>query len=121
MPYLELVIRSKIKNIDLSGSIGGSPYMWASDEDNHLLRKKLMKTDAHGYAIKLALQANYDFTRNWFAGLRFNFLFFDTEGTQKGIQYATAPSEPPVGYQWEIEHKIQSLQFDTMLTVGYRF
>jgi WD40 repeat protein len=121
MPYAELVIKSKISNFDLTGSIGGSPYTWASDEDYHLLRKKLMKTDAHGYAVKLGLEANYNFTRNWFAGLRFNLLYFYTEGTQKGVQYATAPSEPPVGYQWEIEHRIESVQLDTMLTVGFRF
>ncbi len=120
MPYLELSIRSRIGKADITGHIGGSPYLWAKDEDDHMLRKRLMTTDAHGYSVKGGFQANYNFTANWFAGLRFNLLYFIAKGTQKGVQYETT-SEAAAGYRWDIEHDIKSFQLDSMLIAGYRF
>jgi len=124
MPYLELAIRSKFGKADITGTIGGSPYLWARDEDNHLLRYKLMKTDAHGYSLKAGIQANYNFTEHWFAGLRFNLLYFHAKGTQKGYQYADLYEDNRwylAGYQWDIEHEINSFQLDSMLIAGFRF
>lgn len=124
MPYAELLFRSKLKRLDISGSIGGSPYLWAKDEDDHLLRHRIMTTDARGFALKCSLQGNYTFTQNWFAGLRLNLLYYYAYGMQDSYIYADIFENGQwyyAGYHWEIEHKIDSMQLDAMLTVGYRF
>ena len=124
MPYVEVALKSKVRNIDIAGSLGFSPYLIAKDEDDHKLRYKLMQTTAHGYAIKGNIQADYNFTANWFVGLRFNLLYYFAKGTQKGYQYADITEGGHLyaaGYQWEIEHEIKSFQLDSMLLAGFRF
>lgn len=120
MPYLELAIRSKIGKVDINGTIGGSPYLRVKDEDDHMLRKRLMTTDASGYSVKAGLQANYNINPHWFVGARFNLLYFKARGTQNGLQYATT-SEAAAGYRWDIEHEITSFQADSLLLMGFRF
>jgi WD40 repeat protein len=117
MPYIELVFKSKINNFDFSGSIGGSPYMWVKDEDNHRLRAFVAEGKSHGYALKFALQGNYNFASRWFVGLRLNFMYYETNGSQEKFGYAYSYA----GAHNEIDEKITSLQIDTMLTLGYRF
>lgn len=121
MPYLELAVKSKLGKVDMIGTIGVSPYLWVKDEDDHLLRNRRMETDAHGYSVKGGLQTDYNFTDKWFAGLRINLLYYSAKGTQEGKQYAYSSSEPPVGYTWEIDQEMTSFQWDTMLTLGFRF
>ncbi len=124
MPYAELLFKSKIKRFDISGSIGGSPYLWAKDEDTHLLRNRIMTTDAKGFALKGSLQGSYAFTDHWFAGLRLNLLYYNARGTQDSHVYADTFEDGRwyyAGYHWDIEHKIESMQLDAMLTVGFRF
>jgi len=120
MPYLELALRSKIGSVDINGTIGGSPYLWVRDEDDHMLRKRLMTTDAHGYSVKAGLQANYNINPHWFVGARFNVLYFKARGTQNGLQYETT-TEATAGYRWDIEHEITSFQVDSLLLAGFRF
>ncbi len=120
MPYLELAVRSKVGKVDIYGTIGGSPYLWVKDEDDHMLRKRLMTTDAHGFSLKAGLQANYNITPYWFVGARVNLLYYKARGTQNGIQYETT-SEATAGYRWDIEHEITSLQADTLILTGWRF
>jgi hypothetical protein len=124
MPYAELLFKSKLRRFDISGAIGGSPYLWVKDEDTHLLRNRIMTTDAKGFALKGSLQGSYAFTQNWFAGLRLNLLYYHAWGTQDSYVYADTFEGGQwyyAGYHWDIEHKIDSFQFDAMLTAGFRF
>ena len=124
MPYAEVFFKSGISRFDLSGSFSGSPLMWVRDEDQHLLRNRIMTTNATGFGLKGSLQGNYHFTNNWFAGLRLNVLYFNTKGVQDSHVYADTVEGGffyPAGYSWDIEHKIDSVQIDVMITAGFRF
>ncbi len=124
MPYAEFLLKSKLGRFDVSASLGGSPYLWAKDEDNHLLRNRIMTTDATGYAVKFGLEGNYAFTQNIFAGLRVNLLYYSAKGTQDSHIYADIYEGEQwyyAGHRWEIEHEIESVQIDGLLTLGVRF
>ena len=113
MPYLELVFRSKLDRLELSGGIGGTPYMMTSDRDNHLLRDRISWGEANGWAVRATADALYTFAGNWFAGVHLSFLYFTADGTLEENDAGV-----PV---YVVDQNITSRQFDAMFKIGRRF
>ena len=117
MTYIELVFKSRINKFELSGSIGGSPYVKTSDQDEHLLRYLSSSGDADGYALKVSLEGKYSFRKNWYTALSFNMIYLDTDGSSETVGYAGTEA----GTHYVIEEKIKSRQYDFMLSIGHQF
>ena len=67
IPYIEIVFMGKATdNLYVEVSLGYSPIVDAEDEDHHLLRSKVNKSDCDGDAILLSLEGRYDLPKNWF-------------------------------------------------------
>jgi len=92
-------------------------YVTVNDEDDHVLRYILSKTDATGTGWRLGGVARYDFEFGLFLAGRVDVLDLDVDGMQKSNTYAG----PYVGDSWEIYHEITSTQISGLLTVGYQF
>ena len=103
--------------LSLESALGFSPFVQASDRDDHLLRSKLSEGSDTGIAwlfdLKLRLQA----TTHWFAAAGVSGLFISTHGTQKQSYYGGED----VGYQATIDQKITSSQVYSSLEVGFSF
>ena len=103
--------------LSVEGSLGYSPFVQASDRDDHLLRLKLSEGSATGSAwlfdLKLRLQA----TKHWFAAVGVSGLFVDTSGTQTQSYYGGEN----VGYQATLDQTITSSQICSSLEVGFSF
>lgn len=117
VPYLEFLCEMKGAHTLVSGSVGVSPCAMASDEDYHLLRSIHSKTDAQGFAWLATFSAKYDFWRYLFIAASAQGMSLSTAGTQDTVVYAGADA----GQSWTIDHKITSLQYNILLTLGLRY
>ena len=101
----------------LEGSLGYSPFVQATDRDDHLLRFKLNEGSASGTAwlfdLKLRLQA----TSHWFAAVGVSGLCINTSGTQKQ-RFCCGNN---AGREATIDQTITSSQACGSLEVGYSF
>ena len=103
--------------VSLEGSLGFSPFVQASDRDDHLLRSKLNEGSDSGTAWLFDLKLRFQATKHWFAGVGVSGLFVDTSGTQKQSFYGGEA----VGYQVTIDQTITSSQICSSLEVGFSF
>lgn len=114
IPYMEIGTQFKIKDkFSVEASLGYSPIVNVTDEDNHILRSKVSEGDCDGDAILLSLEGRYDFLTHWFLTLHLDYMKIETDGKQK--QYTDG--------EWTatIDQEIESKQIFTALSVGYAF
>lgn len=114
IPYIEIGTQFKIKDkFCVEASLGYSPLVNVTDEDNHLLRSKVSEGDCDGDAILLSLEGRYDFLTHWFLTLQLDYMTIDTDGKQKQYTYG----------EWTatIDQEIESEQIFAALAVGYAF
>ena len=117
MPYLEVAGRIAHRKLVAKGTIGFAPYATVDDEDDHKLRAIRATTDADGTALKANLEVRYNLANNLFVMAEFNYLNFDTDGTEEDYVYAG----PDEGDRWTIDHGIQSDQTSVLLAAGIHF
>ena len=79
--------------------------------------RKTHTTDADGTALKANLEVRYNLANNLFVMAEFNYLNFDTDGTEEDYVYAG----PDEGDRWTIDHGIQSDQTSVLLAAGIHF
>lgn len=114
IPYMEIGTQFKIKDkFRLEASLGYSPLVNVTDEDNHILRSKISEGDCDGDAILLSLEGRYDFLTHWFLTLQLDYMMIETDGKQKQYTYG----------EWTatIDQEIESEQIFAALAVGYAF
>lgn len=113
IPYTEIGAQFKIKDFSVETTLGYSPFVNAKDEDHHILRSKVNKGDCDGDAIFFSLKGQYDFLKNWFLTLGFEFMKIETEGESDAYFYGV--------YDHTIDEEIFSEQKVIAFTVGYVF
>jgi hypothetical protein len=114
IPYMEIVFMGKATDaFTVEMSLGYSPIVNVEDEDQHLLRSKVNKGDCDGTAILFSLEGRYDFPKNWFLTLGFDYVNIDTDGKSDAFFYGV--------YDHTIDLEIESNQVFAGLTVGYAF
>lgn len=97
--------------------LGYSPWVSASDRDDHILRYKLSEGDTDGYARFINLNANWNFLSNWFLGVGYEYMKIHTTGDQHQFFYAG----PLLGITYGVDDKITSEQWLFSAMVTYRF
>jgi outer membrane protease len=113
IPYTEIGAQFKIKDFSVETTLGYSPLVNAKDEDHHILRSKVNKGDCDGDAIFFSLKGQYDFLKNWFLTLGFEYMKIETEGESDAYFYGV--------YDHTIDEEIFSEQKVIAFTVGYVF
>lgn len=114
IPYIEIAFKGKATdNLYVEVSLGYSPIVDAEDEDHHLLRSKVNKSDCDGDAILLSLEGRYDLPKNWFLALGVDYTRIDTDGRSKAFFSGI--------YDHTIDIVIESEQVFYGLNIGYAF
>lgn len=113
IPYTEIGAQFKIKDFSVETTLGYSPLVNVKDEDHHILRSKVNKGDCDGDAIFFSLKGQYDFLKNWFLTLGFEYMKIETEGESDAYFYGV--------YDHTIDEEIFSEQKVIAFTVGYVF
>jgi len=114
IPYVEIAFMGKATdNLYVEVSLGYSPIVDAEDEDHHLLRSKVNKSDCDGDAILFSLEGRYDLPKNWFLALGVDYTRIDTDGRSKAFFSGI--------YDHTIDIVIESEQVFYGLNIGYAF
>jgi hypothetical protein len=120
MPYLHLRGHLNLASLRMTGRVGYSPWVTATDEDNHLLRgiKSEADTEGDGFFAEAGLDIPISDLWGFFASA--NLLWLETEGDSRNQVYEADPAdELAAGDTWVIEQEIESLQLG--FTAGVRF
>lgn len=120
MPYLQLRGHINLASLRLTGRVGYSPWVTATDTDDHLLRgiKSEADTDGDGFFAEAGVDVPMSEAWGFFASA--NLLWLETGGTSRNRVYAADPgADLAAGETWEIEQEIESLQAG--FTAGVRF
>lgn len=116
IPYIEIGTQFKYKeSFSIEISLGGSPFVHVEDEDHHILRSKVNKTNYkwNRQAILFSLEGRYNFSNNWFMTLGFDYTKISAEGRSEAYFEGV--------YDHSIDDEIESEQAFTSLMVGYSF
>jgi len=115
IPYIEIAFMGKATdNLYVEVSLGYSPIVDAEDEDHHLLRSKVYKTNYdHGNAILLSLQGRYEIATHWFFALQFDYTKIEAEGKSDGYTNGV--------WSETIDQETESEQIFYALNIGYAF
>jgi outer membrane protease len=105
------------KKIQANLKLGYTPWAFANDRDDHLLRYKLSKGDTDGYAYFANLNADWNFFPRLYLTVSGEYMKIHTTGTQHQSFYAG----PYVGITYDVDDKITSKQwlFSSMITVRF--
>lgn len=114
IPYVEIAFMGKATdNFTVETRIGYSPMVNVEDEDQHLLRSKVNKGDCDGTAILFSFGGRYDFFKNWFLTLEFDYAEIETDGESEAFFFGV--------YDHTIDLEIESMQLFAGIAVGYEF
>lgn len=111
IPYLMVAADITFKKkIELSAKLCVSPYTYAEDEDNHVLREIISYGDYDGTAVMVSLAGRYNFSNTWFVDLSFDGRSINTTGTQKNYV--------PVEWSHDIDAELTSVQGSLTFALG---
>jgi outer membrane protease len=118
IPYFglssDLMLGNKIR-MNFKGAY--SPWTWAEDRDDHLLRFKRSEGDTDGYAWIASVNGSWNFLPHWILTLGGEYTKIHTTGDQHQSFY----DGPLMGLAFDVDDKITSEQWYYSVTVTYRF
>lgn len=114
MPCLAVALRARRDNARLELCAGFAPLVAAEDEDDHLLRGILARTEATGMGGLATASLEFDLSRRLFLRLQCEALGFAADGRERDYTYAG----PDAGASWSIDHEIESLQYQALIALG---
>jgi outer membrane protease len=118
IPYIGLnsnLLLGKVFKTNLS--LGYTPWAFANDRDDHLLRYKLSEGDTDGYAYIANLNVNLNFMTHLYLSIGGEYIRIHTTGTQDQSFYAG----PYYGWTGEVDDKITSEYWSIYEMITYRF
>jgi hypothetical protein len=98
-------------------SFGYSPFAFANDKDDHLLRYKLSEGDTDGYAYIANMNVNWNLLTHLYFSIGGEYMKIHTTGTQDQSFYAGEYS----GWTAEVDDKITSSHWSIYEMITYRF
>ena len=120
MPYVQVRGHLNLASLRLTGRLGYSPWVTATDTDDHLLRGIKSEADTDGDGIFADVGVDLPMSDAWGFFANANLLWLETGGTSSNHVYEADPGDDlAVGDTWEIEQEIESLQVG--ITAGVRF
>ena len=115
-PYVGLATKVLMGRLVFDADVALA-YYWVSDEDDHLLRYKISKSDCDDWGWKADAQVRFYFVKNFYAQALVNAMGYEVTGVQKQSFYAG--EYMPVRY--EIDNKIKTTQITGLLALGCEF
>ena len=120
MPYVQLRGHLNMASLRLTGRVGYSPWVTATDVDDHLLRGITSEADTDGDGFFAEAGVDIPMSGAWGFFANANLLWLETDGTSRNRVYEADPEDDlSVGDTWEIDQEIESLQVG--FTAGVRF
>jgi hypothetical protein len=120
IPYIGLgsdLLFGKNGQFQFHLTLAYSDWAEAEDRDDHILRYKLSEGDCEGEAYLIKVNLDWSFYPNWLLGLGAEYVDIDTIGTQHQSFYAG----PFVGITYDVDNKITSTYWSTILKIAYAF
>ena len=120
MPYLQVRGHLNLSSFRLTGRLGYSPWVTATDTDDHLLRGITSEADTEGDGFFADAGIDLPMSEAWGFFANASLLWLETEGTSDNHVYEADPEDHlAAGDTWEIEQEIESIQVG--ITAGVRF
>jgi hypothetical protein len=120
IPYIGLssgLFFGQTNQFELWFTFAYSNWVKAEDRDDHVLRYKLSEGDCEGNAYLINLSLDWNLYPNWILGLGAEYSDIDTTGAQHQQFYAG----PFVGTTYDVDDKISSSSFSTIVKISYAF
>ncbi len=120
MPYLQVRGHLNLPSMRITGRVGYSPWVTATDVDDHLLRGIRSEADTDGDGFLADAGVDIPLSDAWGVFANASLLWLETKGVSRNTAYQADPAQGlPAGAAWEIEQEIESLQLG--FTAGVRF
>ena len=119
MPYLGIQFYHDNNNYDFKYGFNISPYVKATDEDDHLLRNKISYSKTQGRAYILNAKVDYKIFNNLKFKTEFDYLSIKTSGTQN--QYFYDDVRNTKEFITSVSNDIESKQSNITLGFIYNF
>jgi outer membrane protease len=103
------------KRFTIIASASYAPWVEGEDEDQHLLRGLVAKTELQGESWMANLETRYQINRNWFASLEYSYKKIEADGKSYDSYYGGLD---PNDWVW-LEQ--ESTQHSGSLMVGYSY
>lgn len=103
------------KRFSIAANVSYAPWVEGEDEDQHLLRGLVAKTELEGDSWMANLETRYQINRHWFASLEYGYKKIEVDGKSYDSYYGGLD---PNDWVW-LEQ--ESTQHSGSLMVGYDF
>lgn len=114
MPYLLFEGQFNIiPALKLNGRIAYAPWVDVDNTDQHLLRSKVNTGNLSGYAFMTSIEAEYDFTPQFFMMGGLDYTFVDVDGDMDASFYGI--------YDHTVAEELESNQTSLFAKIGFRF
>jgi outer membrane protease len=90
--YFSNLVDNTLNKWGINIQVCGSPYVYAKDRDDHLMRNKLIEGKATGYAYLIGLNTFFETKNNWIWKFGLDYSGIRTEGKQKQYWYGDDPA-----------------------------
>jgi outer membrane protease len=114
MPYLLFEGQFNIiPSLKINGRFAYAPWVNVEDTDQHLLRSKVNTGDLTGSAVMASVEAEYDFTPQFFVTGGLDYTYVQADGDMDASFYGT--------YDHTVAEELESNQASLYATIGFRF
>jgi outer membrane protease len=111
-----------MKRLEIALAIRFSPYLWARDIDDHIVRAKKSVGESTGTAFMPFLRVRYLFTNRIFLAAQLDYLLLNTKGHQTQSYYLPVSEAGGIpGWAARTENRLKSEQLSVGLGAGYSF
>jgi outer membrane protease len=111
-----------VQRLEIALAIRFSPYLWARDIDDHILRAKKSEGKSTGMAFMPFLRIRYLFANRIFLAAQLDYLLLNTKGHQTQSYYLPVAEAGGIpGWSARTENKLKSEQLSIGLGAGYSF
>ncbi len=88
---LGLALRSTLENIVLNLEVSSLPLVYVTDEDEHLKRNRMLKSDTSGSGYQTSFSGSFKLSQNWSVFSRYTFIRISTKGHHDQYWYGDDP------------------------------
>jgi outer membrane protease len=111
-----------VGGLEIALAIRFSPYLWARDTDDHILRAKRSVGESAGTAFMPFLRVRYMFANRIFLAAQLDYLLLNTKGHQTQSYYLPVAEAGGIpGWAARTENRLKSEQLSMGLGAGYSF
>ncbi len=123
MPTIRIIpVFTILGGFEIAVAIRFSPYLWAKDIDDHLLRAKRSTSATTGFALLPGIKMKYLFANRIFVSAALEYLYLETKGKQTQSYYLPVREANNIpGWSAKLDNRLRSEQVSVSLGAGYAF